>query len=79
MKTDISDIIFTNNINRGVHLIIGVNGSGKSFMLRELAMKYRNNHDVVAISNTVHDRFVGIGGIKKIKPSRNMPSSAYMS
>ncbi len=46
---------------RGATVLIGANGEGKSFCLREIAMRsLGRGMDVIAIAPIIHDRFSGI-------------------
>ncbi|RVH05166.1 AAA family ATPase [Sinorhizobium meliloti] len=49
-----------------VAILVGPNGSGKSRFLRELAVQVRGDRDIAIISNTAHDRFRGLRGLKRI-------------
>ncbi|MDC5072602.1 hypothetical protein NRA08_16075, partial [Acinetobacter baumannii] len=50
-----------------VNFLVGVNGSGKSRYLKEIARQYSysKNYNVVAISNTIFDKF-NIRGLNKL-------------
>ncbi|ADQ80432.1 hypothetical protein Palpr_2296 [Paludibacter propionicigenes WB4] len=50
---------FRNTLPEDVNIIVGENGSGKSYMLSQLAENHlkSNNKDVVVIANSIHDKF----------------------
>ncbi|WP_299846413.1 ATP-binding protein [uncultured Paracoccus sp.] len=52
-----------------VAILVGPNGSGKSTFLRALAESYRHEN-VIAVSNTPHDRFARMRGIRRISAGR---------
>lgn len=52
-----------------VAILVGPNGSGKSTFLRTLAETYRHEN-VIAVSNTPHDRFARMRGIRRISAGR---------
>lgn len=52
-----------------VAILVGPNGSGKSTFLRSLAESYRHEN-VIAVSNTPHDRFARMRGIRRISAGR---------
>ena len=52
-----------------VVILVGPNGSGKSTFLRALAESCRHEN-VIAVSNTPHDRFSGMRGIRRISTGR---------
>lgn len=53
-----------------VAILVGPNGSGKSTFLRALAQTYRYK-SLIAVSNTPHDRFARMRGIKRISAGRS--------
>ena len=57
-----------------VAILVGPNGSGKSRFLRELALQIRGDRDLAIISNTAHDRFSGLRGLKRISAGRGSRS-----
>ena len=57
-----------------VAILVGPNGSGKSRFLRELAIQIRGDRDLAIISNTAHDRFSGLRGLKRITAGRGSRS-----
>jgi energy-coupling factor transporter ATP-binding protein EcfA2 len=52
-----------------VAILVGPNGSGKSTFLRALAESYRHEN-FIAVSNTPHDRFARMRGIRRISAGR---------
>jgi ABC-type cobalamin/Fe3+-siderophores transport system ATPase subunit len=52
-----------------VAILVGPNGSGKSTFLRALAESYRHEN-LIAVSNTPHDRFARMRGIRRISAGR---------
>lgn len=52
-----------------VAILVGPNGSGKSRFLRSLAEGHRYQN-VIAVSNTPHDRFARMRGIRRISAGR---------
>lgn len=61
--------IFDRKREESVSILVGPNGSGKSTFLRALAESCRNEN-VIAISNTPHDRFARMRGIRRISAGR---------
>lgn len=53
-----------------VAILVGPNGSGKSRYLRELALQMRGERHTTIISNTAHDRFAGLRGLKRLSAGR---------
>lgn len=64
-RNDIPDELFYPKDGEDVSILIGENGSGKSTLLRRLAEYYflRSNNKVIAIANTIYDKF-DIRGVK---------------
>ncbi len=56
--------------DESVALLVGPNGSGKSTFLRSLAETHRYQN-VIVVSNTPHDRFARMRGIRRISVSRS--------
>lgn len=61
-------------VTEKVAILVGPNGSGKSRFLRELAIQIRGDRDLAIISNTAHDRFSGMRGLKRISAGRGSRS-----
>lgn len=61
-------------VTEKVAILVGPNGSGKSRFLRELAIQIRGDRDLAIISNTAHDRFSGMKGLKRISAGRGSRS-----
>lgn len=53
-----------------VAILVGPNGSGKSNFLKELALEHRHGRHLLVISNTAHDRFANMRGMKRLSASR---------
>ncbi len=71
MNNKYNRIIDTEPSRLNVALIVGENGTGKSRLLRELAMTYRDQgRPVITVCNTPYDRFSSIRGLAKISASR---------
>lgn len=51
---------------RSLAILVGRNGSGKSTVLREIAITQKAQRQVVAVSNTVFDRFKGQRGLSRL-------------
>jgi len=49
--------------------LVGPNGAGKSRALRELSLKLSDRDRVLAISNSIYDRFIGVSNLKKMSAS----------
>jgi len=58
-----------------VAILVGPNGSGKSTFLRNLADSLRDEN-VIAVSNTPHDRFARMRGIQRISAGRSVGRNA---
>lgn len=56
--------------DESVALLVGPNGSGKSIFLRGLAESHRYQN-VIVVSNTPHDRFARMRGIRRISVGRS--------
>jgi ABC-type transport system involved in cytochrome c biogenesis ATPase subunit len=56
--------------DESVALLVGPNGSGKSTFLRGLAESHRYQN-VIVVSNTPHDRFAHMRGIRRISAGRS--------
>jgi ABC-type transport system involved in cytochrome c biogenesis ATPase subunit len=61
--------LFDHRRGDAVAILVGPNGSGKSTFLRHLAESHRSEN-VIAVSNTPHDRFAGMRGIRRISAGR---------
>lgn len=61
-------------VTEKVAILVGPNGSEKSRFLRELAIQIRGDRDLAIISNTAHDRFSGMRGLKRISAGRGSRS-----
>jgi len=61
--------IYGQKREESVAILVGPNGSGKSSFLRALAESYRHE-DVIAVSNTPHDRFARMRGVRRISAGR---------
>lgn len=73
MLVDITQILRGDN-DTHASILIGANGSGKSRMLRRLAVSYATlGVPVVVICNTVYDRFTFLRGVQKIRPHSQLP------
>lgn len=53
-----------------VAILVGPNGSGKSNFLKAVALELRGRRNLAVISNTAHDRFAGMRGLKRLSASR---------
>jgi len=53
-------------IRESVSILVGPNGSGKSSFLRDLAVRYCHDRNIVIVCNTPHDRFAGLRGTRRI-------------
>jgi len=62
--------LFDGRRDDSIAILVGPNGSGKSTFLRALAESYRYEN-VIAVSNTPHDRFARMRGIRRISASRS--------
>lgn len=62
--------LFDHRHRDSVAILVGPNGSGKSTFLRALAESYRYEN-VIAVSNTPHDRFARMRGIRRISAGRS--------
>jgi|GEM_PF-1142158 len=62
--------LFDRSRGDAVAILVGPNGSGKSTYLRALAETHRRDN-VIVISNTPHDRFAGMKGIRRISAGRS--------
>ncbi|KTT68054.1 hypothetical protein NS319_15705 [Sphingomonas sanguinis] len=56
--------------DESVALLVGPNGSGKSTFLRGLAETHKHQN-VIVVSNTPHDRFARMRGIRRISAGRS--------
>ena len=58
--------------------LVGPNGAGKSSCLRNMALELRGRKNVIAISNTVYDRFTGLHGLNRLSAAKgpNVPAQA---
>lgn len=63
------EMLSLNHLPNDVSILIGENGSGKSTLLNLLSKHYsRNGHEVVAIANSIHDKFdIGHEKIKSLR------------
>jgi len=62
--------LFDHRRGEEVAILVGPNGSGKSTFLRSLADSLRDEN-VIAVSNTPHDRFARMRGIQRISAGRS--------
>jgi hypothetical protein len=53
-----------------VSMLVGPNGSGKSSLLLEIARTCRSRRRVLIVSNTPHDRFAGLRGVRRLSAGR---------
>jgi type II secretory pathway predicted ATPase ExeA len=53
------ELLYHQQTEEDINIIIGENGSGKSSLLRDAAKEYLFRHDtnVIAIANTIYDKF----------------------
>lgn len=53
-----SELLDTEQLPNDFSILIGENGSGKSFLLNKLSKHFlKNDKDVIAIANSIHDKF----------------------
>lgn len=76
MSISVTEFIQSAYSANGVQIIVGVNGSGKSRLLVDLARKYAAlKRPVYAVCNTPYDRFIGIRNIMRVSSAtgRTLP------
>lgn len=54
-----------------VLILVGPNGSGKSSLLLKFARTYRSHRQVLIVSNTPHDRFARLRGVRRLSAGRS--------